>query len=102
MEEIDEDQVIGDKGAGDKRIWEVVDWHCVVVQTKFFVDVKFICDNFLRSSESFSKGPQFKNTIIKIGDCEFVSSCVLLHLLKFDITVFEATYFLLECDGICL
>ena len=90
VKEIDEDFVFSDKVASDKWILKVLIRHCVVVQTKHFVNVDFILPNLLSIPRSLSKGSQKEFSIINIYNCIVVSSWILLNFLDFDVLIGRA------------
>lgn len=90
VKEIDEDFVFSDKVASDKRILEILIRHCVVVQTKHFVNVYFILPNLLSIPSGLSKGPQKESAIININNCIVVSFWILLDFLDFDVLIGRA------------
>lgn len=52
VEQIHKQKVIRAEAAGDEWVWEVVDWHCVVVQPNLIIDVELVSLNLLLSSLS--------------------------------------------------
>ena len=95
--QIDVDQVVVDEGACDERVWEVVDWHRVVVKAKLLVDVEFSCGYFFsRRSRHLSKGSKSEFTIINISNGIEVTSSILFDFLELDITIRQATNLLFK------
>ena len=90
VKEIDEDFVFSDKVARDKWILKVLIRHCVVVQTKHFVNVDFILPNLLCIPSGLSKGSQKEFAIINVYNCIVVSSWILLNFLDFDVLIGRA------------
>ena len=39
VEQVHEQQLVGDEAAVDEWVWKVVDWHRMVVQTKRFINI---------------------------------------------------------------
>ena len=108
VEEVHVQQVVLDEHTGDEWIWEVVDWHRVVVQAKSIVDVELIGQDLLLCSFLDvgilvdSEDPELKHAVIKIWHREFVTVVILLNLLHLDVAGGEPSNFLLKLKDVAL
>lgn len=98
MEKVDVEHMVADKDTGNERIWEVINWHCMIVKFQGFIDVELIFSNLLISPFIFSKGSQLENSVIEISDCEDLAIVALLNLSELDVAFWIASKFLLKAD----
>lgn len=91
VEEIHEEQVVIDEASRDVGVWKIVDWHGVVVDSYFWVDVELVLLYLCESPCCLSKCPQSELAVIKVGNGELVSDGVLLDLLQFNVGIFSTT-----------
>ena len=53
IEEVNIEQVICNESACNEWIWEVIDWHCVIIQSKVAIYVKLVRFNLFRQGSCF-------------------------------------------------
>ena len=87
MEQIDEEHMVSHKDTGNERIWEVINWHCVIVKFQSIIDVELIFLDLLLGPFLFSKGSELENSIIEVSDCKDLAIVSLLDLSELDVAV---------------
>ena len=90
--------MVSHKDTGNKWIWEVINWHCVIVKLQSIIDIELILFDFIGSPFLFSKGSQLENSVIEIYDGEELASVVLLDISELDITFWTTSEHLLHVD----
>mgnify|MGYP006096551627 CR=1 FL=1 len=90
--------MVSHKDTGNKWIWEVINWHCMIVKLQSIIDIELILFDFIGSPFLFSKGSQFENSVIEINDGEELASVVLLDISELDITFWTTSEHLLHVD----
>ena len=98
MEQIDEEHMVSHKDTGNERIWEVINWHCVIVKFQSIIDVELIFLDLLLGPFLFSKGSQLENSVIEVSDCKDLAIVSLLDLSELDVAVCIASILLLKAD----
>lgn len=88
VEQINKNEFVSYKTASDKRVWEIVNWHRMIVQAKLLVDIELIFFNFFKSSSLSAKGSQVEYSIVKIGSSEDITFIALLNFIHLDIADF--------------
>jgi len=77
-------------------VWEIINWHSVVVKVKSIVDVQFFLFDLFWCSFDLSldvhrfklwnfKNSDLENTVIKVWHCEHSTLLILLNFLHLDI-----------------
>lgn len=66
MEQVDKDEIVVDPGARNIGVWEVLDWHCVVVKLQGLVDIKLILLDFFFTPVLGSKCPDIEDTVVHV------------------------------------
>ena len=89
-------KVVINENARDEGVWEIVDWHRVVVHVQLLVDVQLPTLDALWVSVLLSEDSDPEPAVVEIGDGKLSSFGVLLHLLELDITGLSVTDLLLE------
>lgn len=98
MEQIDEEHMVSHKDTGNERIWEVINWHCVIVKFQSIIDIELVILDLLRGPFLFSKGSELKNSVIEVSDCKDLAIVSLLDLSELDVAVWITSKLLLKTD----
>jgi hypothetical protein len=88
VEQINKNEFVSYKTASDEGVWEIVNWHRMIVQPKSLVDIELIFFNFFKSSSLSAKGSQVEFSIVKIGSSEDITFFALLNFIHLDIADF--------------
>ena len=85
VEQIYKKEIVSYKTASDERVWEIVNWHRMIVQAECLVDIELIFFNFFRSSSLIAKGSQVELSIVKISCSKYITFFALLNFIHLDI-----------------
>ena len=66
VEEIDEHNIVANEATGDKRIGQVLNRHCVGIDSQEFIDVEVCHLLHCMGSGHPAKGPEFEHSVIVI------------------------------------
>lgn len=58
------DYIVINKGASDKRLWKIVDRHCIIINIEYIIDIKLFLFNLFLSSLFRAKSPYVELSII--------------------------------------
>ena len=96
VEEIDENTCLTNPPASNEGVSEVIIDHCVVINTKNFVDLYFRLLYFVLVPCLFSKDPQPELTIIRVHHGIVLVVRVLFNLLYLDVLIHTSANSLFE------
>ena len=97
VKKVYKEQIIIDEGTGDEWICKALNWDSVVVDTQYFVDVKFMFLNFFFFSLILIKKSKLKVAVIHVSYSKLVAFTVLFYVFDFDVAVWISSDLLLEC-----
>ena len=96
VEQLHENSVVVNEGAGAEWVCEALDWHGVVINTDSCVDVKLFPLDSFKISGLFPKDSESKLTIVNVHKGVLLSCSVLLDLLAPDVAVLVTSNHLSE------
>ena len=80
MEQIDVNQVIGDKRTSYKGVWKHGVAHCVVINPNQLINIQLIILDFFSSSAHLAKGSEVEAAVVVVTDCVLLPIPWLLDL----------------------
>lgn len=85
LEKIYKYQVVMNKCASNKGVWEVVNWHRVIIYIESLVYVKLLLFYFFQGPVCLSKDSKSELTIINVADCKLIANSILLNIFALDV-----------------
>ena len=91
MEEIDENTFLTDDSTGNERVWEVLDWHGVVVNAQMLIHVELLSFDLFLCASLCAECSYFEDSVIEVCSTIEISAWSLFNFFKFDVRIVFTT-----------